>query len=312
MRPEELAAIDLNLLVVLHSLLRTRSLTRTAAQLGVSQPAASRALARLRVAFGDRLLVRGGRGMVPTVRAEELSEPLAEAMAKLGSVLDKPRFDPTVSSRLFRIATTDYGAVAVLPSFMAKFTREAPGAGIEVVSFSRDVFKALSGGEVDLLLYSDAPVPVSLHARELFRETFVSLVRRGHPLLDRPSMEEISLEAFAALPHILVSVFGGPTGPVDQALARHGLRRRVALWVPYFATAAFVAAETDLVVTLPARIAARLAGHAGLARLRTPAIVDPFGYRLLWHERSHRDPGAHWLRALMVESARAGDAIAAG
>ena len=305
MRPENLARIDLNLLVVLHSLLRTRSVTKTAAALGISQPAASRALSNLRVVFEDRLLVRGAGAMVPTLRAEELAQPVSALLSQMEALVAAPTFDPASTDRLFRIATTDYGALAVLPAFMERVAREAPRAVVEIVPFSREVFNSLGNGHVDVLLYSDAPVPGSFRARELFSETFVSLVRRDHPLLNDGGGSEVTLEAFASWPHILVSVFGGLTGPVDQALAECGLKRRIALWVPYFATAAFVSATTDLIVTLPRRIADGVAQQAGLAPLQTPEFVSGYSYRLLWHERSHTDPGAAWLRRLVVESTRA-------
>jgi len=146
MRPENLAHTDLNLLVVLHSLLQTRSLTKTAATLGISQPAASRALAKLRVVFGDRLLVRGAGAMVPTQRAEDLAQPLSALLSQIEALIAAPIFDPASTDRLFRIATTDYGALAVLPGLMERFTREAPRAAVEIVQFSQEVFRSLADG----------------------------------------------------------------------------------------------------------------------------------------------------------------------
>ncbi len=300
----DFARIDLNLLVVLQALLETRSVTRAAARLGMSQPAVSRALAKLRRLFDDKLMVKGARGMMPTVRAEALSEPLAKLLANVEDFFVKPQFDPAASDRVFRVATTDYGALAVLPDLVPGFTREAPGAGLDVIPFSRDVFRALADGQLDMLFYSDRPVPGSFRMRELFRETFVSLVRRGHPLLDGLRDEEVSLETFTAWSHVLVSIFGGPAGPVDEALAARGLMRRIALRVPYFATAAVVTAASDLIVTMPARVARQLAPHLGLVEIKTPALAGPYGYRLLWHERTHGDPGAAWLRRLIVERLR--------
>ena len=306
MRSTDLAKVDLNLLVVLHTLLETRSVTRTAERLGSSQPAVSRSLAKLRNFFGDSLMVKGASGMMPTLRAEAMVEPLANLLGNVETFLLKPKFDPAATDRVFRIATTDYGALAILPNIAARLAGEAPNAAIEIVSFSRDVFRTLAEGQIDFVLYSDNPVSGSFRMRELFRESFVSLVRSGHPLLDqiRKGKDVLPLKVFTAWPHILVSVFGGQGGPIDTALAEQGLKRHVALRVPYFATAAVITAASDFLATMPSRAAYQLAPRLGLVILKPPPLVKPYGYRLLWHERSHGDPGAVWLRRLVVESVR--------
>lgn len=306
MREKELARIDLNLLVVLAALLETRSVTRAAERLGSSQPAVSRSLARLRDLFGDRLMVKGANGMMPTLRAEAMMEPLANLLGNVEGFLARPEFEPAATDRVFRIATTDYGALAVLPAMLARFAREAPHAAIEIAAFSRDVFRTLAEGKIDFVLYSDNPVPGSFRTRELFRERFVTLVRRGHPLLRqlRAGHDVLPLKLFTAWPHILVSVFGGTGGPIDTALAGQGLKRHVALQVPYFATAAVMTAASDFLVTMPSRAALQLAPRLDLVVLRTPPLVKPYGYRLLWHERSHDDPGAAWLRRMIFESVK--------
>jgi DNA-binding transcriptional LysR family regulator len=309
MRSVDLAKVDLNLLVVLHALLETSSVTRAAERLGSSQPAISRALAKLRRLFGDRLMVKAASGMMPTLRAEAMREPLANLLGGVETFLVKPKFDPSVTNRIFRVATTDYGALAILPNIAAQFAREAPNAAIEVVGFSREVFRTLADGQVDFVLYSDNPVSGSFRARELFRESFVTLVRHGHPLLKqmRGAKGVLPLKVFTAWPHIVVSIFGGQGGPIDAALAEQGQKRHVALRVPYFATAAVIAAASDFLVTMPSRAARQLAPRLGLAILKPPAQVTPYGYRLLWHERSHDDPGAVWLRRLVIDAVRSAE-----
>lgn len=300
MHSPDLAKVDLNLLVVLATLLETRSVTKTAERLGSSQPAVSRALAKLRELLGDTLLVKGARGMTPTARAEALVDPLARLLAGVEDFLVRPSFDPAATDRLFRVASTDYGALAVLPAVMERFSREAPRGAIEVAPVSRDVFRALADGQVDLMLYADGQVPGSFRAMTLFEESFVSLVRTGHPLLRSAGADGmVSVEAFAAWPQVMVSVFGGTTGPVDTALGTLGLKRHVALCVPYFATAAVIVSTSDLVVTMPSRIAQRFAPPLGLLEVAMPTLVSGYGYRLLWHERSHGDPGVAWLRRLI-------------
>ena len=306
MRSTDLAKVDLNLLVVLRSLLETRSVTRTAERLGSSQPAVSRSLAKLRHLLDDRLMVKSASGMMPTLRAEAMMEPLASLLGSVETFLLKPEFEPAGTDRVFRIATTDYGALAILPNIAAQIAREAPNASTQIVSFSRDVFRTLAEGQIDLVLYSDNPVPGSFRMRELFRESFVSMVRQGHPLLDqiRGGKDVLPLKIFTAWPHILVSIFGGKGGPIDTALTERGLKRHVAMQVPYFATAAVITAASDLLVTMPSRAAHQLAPRLGLVILKGPPLVKPWGYRLLWHERSHGDPGAVWLRRLVIEGVR--------
>jgi DNA-binding transcriptional LysR family regulator len=309
MHLSDLGKVDLNLLLVLHMLIETRSVTKAAQRLGTSQPAVSRSLAKLRVIFNDRLMVKDAQGMMPTRRAEAMSEPLAKLLGGIEEFLLEPKFDPAASDRVFRIATTDYGALAVLPSLAPRLARDAPKAGIEITPVSQDVFRLLTDGQVDVLFYSDNPVPGSFRMRELFQERFVSLVRGEHPLLKGPGhiQGQVSLEAFAAWSHVLVTIFGGPTGPVDRGLAEHGLKRRVAVWVPYFATGAAIAAGSDLIVTMPSRVARRLAQPLGLVELKTVPLVEPWGYRMLWHERTHGDLGAAWFRQLILDSVREGE-----
>lgn len=304
MRESELRRIDLNLLVVLRVLLDVGSVTRAAERLHMSQPAVSRALAKLRTQLGDKLMVKAAGGMMPTRRAEALSEPLSDLLRQLGNFVEPAAFDPATTRRVFRIAATDYGAIAVLPGLMRAFGERAPLAGIEVLPFSPAVFGLLGSGEVDIVLYSDDPVPGALRSKHLFDETYTCLLRAGHPLLANAATPEgtLTLEAFLACPHGLVSLFGGRRGEVDEALAALGRRRQVSLWLPYFAAAGLVCASSDTIVTLPSRVAAALAAGGHLRCIAPPVDVPGFGYRMLWHERDHDDPGAVWLRALLGAS----------
>lgn len=311
MREVDIRRIDLNLLVVLRVLLDTGSVTRTAERLHMSQPAVSRALAKLRLQLGDKLLVRVAGGMTPTLRAQSLSAPLAALLHQLEEFVAPAVFNPATTRRVFRVATTDYGAVAVLPSLMQAFAQLAPLAGIEVIPFSDAVFELLNAGQVDFILYSDDPVAGTLRTRPLFRETYSCLLRAGHPLLvnrDARADQALSLQEFTAWPHALVSIFGGRTGEVDDALAACLQKRHIALWLPYFATAGLVSAASDLIVTLPTRVATALAATNGLRLLKPPLALSGFGYRMLWHERSHEDPGCVWLRDLVAATANHQDA----
>lgn len=299
-----LRRLDLNLLLVLAAVLETRNVTLAAAQLNMSQPSVSRALARLRDVFADELFVKGARGVIATPRALLLQKPLANLLALMESVIDTPAFDPTTTSRVFVIATTDYGALALLPQLSARLGRLAPNAGIDIRPFSPDAFRRLGEGDIDLVLYSDDAIPAGLHAEKLFDETYTSLVRANHPLLLHTRSKEISLDQFLAHPHVLVNVLGGRTGSVDEVLARLGHRRHIALWLPYFATAALVIARRDFILTLPDRAVQQLAGAMNLVSFTPPIPLDGYGYQMVWHERAHRDDGSIWLRQEVLRAAQ--------
>ena len=299
-----LRGLDLNLLVVLHVLLETHSATAAATRLNMSQPAVSRALARLRLRFADRLLVKSARGLTPTPRGEELAGSIADLIAHIENTIDAPAFAPKVSERVFRMASSDYGALALLPQLSTRLQRDAPRLGLEISPFNKDVFQRLAAGELDLALYSDDPVPDTLRTRKLFDETYVGLARARHPALKLLAGGRMPMAPFIANPHALVTILGGRTGVVDEALRALGLRREVRLWLPYFATAGLVVSQRDLLLTAPKRVAANLARSLDLVPFKLPVELEPFGYQLIWHERSHADPGSMWLRDLVAQVSR--------
>ncbi|MEO8243244.1 MAG: LysR family transcriptional regulator [bacterium] len=291
--------LELDDLRVLQSLYETRNTTRTAERLNKSQPGVSRVLARLRRALGDPLLVRAPGGMVLTDRALALREQLSEVLTGIEGFLAPAAFDPAQARRVFRLATTDYGALAILPGLMPKLARLAPGIGLEVLPFSTDIFRHIAEGRSDLALYGDDVVPLPLRARTLFTEGYSCVIGPTHPLAGKA---EIGLDDFLAYPHALISILGGRTGVVDEALALRGLTRRISLWIPYFATAATVIDSSDLILTLPTRGAVALAASGGLHRFALPLPVPNFDYRLIWHDRSQADPAHKWLRDLISEN----------
>ncbi|MGP9810913.1 LysR family transcriptional regulator [Rhodopseudomonas sp. NSM] len=302
---DNLHRVDLNLLVVLKTLLETRSVTRTAEQTGMSQPAVSRALAKLRELFDDALLVKAGTVMRPTIRGGQLLEPVQKALAGVADVLaTRPAFDPCSTARVFRVATTDYGAAVILPRLAGLMFALAPGASVEIAPVDGQTFKSLGETNTDLALYSDNPVPAHLHSRDLFRESFACLVRAGHPLLDRSAGSRMTLDDYVAASHILVTVVGGRAGPVDTALRLLGRARHIAVRIPYFATAAQVAMSSDLVLTIPRRAAETFSNDQRLCLVEPPLELPSFGYRMVWHERVHAEPDHVWLRRLLLRAVR--------
>ena len=292
----ELDQIDLKTLRMLAALLDTASVTQSGEVVGLSQPAASRAVARLRRALGDPLLVRTSKGYTLTVRAEALKPRVADALAALGRMFEGDDFHPGTARRTFRIAATDYGSVTVLSRLAAQIAREAPGVCLDVVPFGPNTFSDLESGALDCALDADADLPPDFHYRELFRDDYACLVRRGHPCLSRKG--DI-VERIAASPQAVMMYPEGGRMLPDEVLRELGVvPTATTLRTPYFMSTPWIIAETDLVMCVPRRVAERLASVAGLQVLPLPNSPS-FSYRMIWHERVHRDLGLRWIRNLV-------------
>lgn len=306
MQPLHIEGLDLNLLVALRALLAERHVTRAAARVGLSQPAMSHALARLRTVLGDPLLVRTPNGMRPTTRAEAMTDPLERALESLSHVLATPApFAPALSTRRFRIATNDYVELVLLPSLLADVWNAAPNVDIRVTVEERHAADDLAEGRLDLAIgivqHFGMPEPrQGLRHQKIIREKFACVVREGHPLVKK----RLTLDEFVALPHALVAPRGDAGGVVDAALAALGKRRRVALEMPHFLVAPHVVRETDLVLTLAARLADRLAPLLGLRVVPPPLELPGFTMSLVWHDRQHTDPSHAWMRRAIIAAAK--------
>jgi DNA-binding transcriptional LysR family regulator len=294
------AGFDLNLLLALEALVAERSVTRAARRVGVSQPAMSNSLARLRVALGDPLLVRARIGMTPTSRALELQRDVAAALALVRRALgERAAFDPASASRVFTVAASDYVSFVLLAPLAQRLAQVAPGVALRIVPLAPDLSPSdLESGALDLTLGFFRKVPPGLRRARLFRDGFVGVVREGHPILKTPR----SATAVAALRHLRVAPQGEQRGLLDVAFERQGLRRHVALTVPHFLLALEVA-RTDLFVVLPERLAVALSRHAALRILTVPAPLPTITIEGFWHARVHEDPAHAWLRGLVAEVA---------
>jgi DNA-binding transcriptional LysR family regulator len=292
--------LDLNLLRVLDTLLAERNVTRAAARLHLSQPALSNALARLRRALDDPLLVRTPRGMVPTPRAVALAEPVHRALAGLQEALGSRSFDPAASDQIFRFAATDYVEFVVFPPLIQRLRAIGSRITLHVVPLEETVkAEALARGDVDLALGYFGRPEEQLHARALFDERFVCLVRRNHPVV----RSRLTLKQFVTLDHVLVAPRGVAHGVVDEQLERRGLARRIALAIPHFLQVPFVTAETDCIATLPERVARRFAALLPLRIFPPPLEVPGFAVSMLWHTRTQHSSAHRWLREQLVEIA---------
>jgi DNA-binding transcriptional LysR family regulator len=299
-----LASLDLNLLVVLEALIDTGSVTASAERLRLSQSATSHALARLRSALGDPLFVRGRAGLVPTDRVLAIAGPLRDALARVReAVAPAPAFEPKTSERRFLVRTGDYAELVLVPRLAARLAQVAPRVDLWLSPGEGDALDDLARGDIDVFLAPRLPQfrRADVRERKLFDERFVSVVRRGHPR----ARAGWTVAEFAALDHAFVAPSGRPGGTVDDVLTRHGLSRRVAVQLPHFLAAPFIVAETDLVLTIPARVAMTFASSLPLRMIAPPVALEGFTMSLMWHERRHHDPAHAWFRNEVAATAAA-------
>lgn len=304
MRQTNLRRVDLNLLVVLEALLEERSVTRAGVRLGMSQPAASRALARLRALFSDALLVESAGGYVLSARAEALRPALRQILGGIGSVLTANAFDPAVAEGRLRLLMTDLHATALGPPLLARLAVEAPKLDLDLVAPGPSVMQALEADEIDAAVGVFDDAPAGLRRRTLYEEGLVTLLRAGHPAVRRA----LTLERFLGLDHIVVSVTGTGLAPIDERLAAMGRSRRVKVRVPSFFSALEIAARSDLAVTLPASLARAAAGMARFVSRAPPVDTGRFALSLLWHARHQEAPRHVWLRRAIVAAAKEAEA----
>ncbi|WP_144183521.1 LysR family transcriptional regulator [Elioraea rosea] len=299
MREADLRRADLNLLVALDALLEERNVTRAAQRLGISQPAASRALGRLRALFSDALLVDGAGGYVLSARAEEVRPQLRTILGSVGELLDSRAFDPKAATGRVRLLMPDLQAAALTPGLLALLDREAPSLDLEIVAPGANPIEALEQGVADAMVGLIDEAPAGTQRRRLYDETLVTLLRANHPALAR----KLTLDRYLALDHIVVSVTGVGAAPVDEVLARMGRTRRVKLRVPNFFAAVEIAARSDLVMTLPASLARAAADMRRFVSLPPPLDLGRYSMSLVWHARQQDSPRHLWLRRAIVTAA---------
>lgn len=303
MHGTNLSALDLNLLVVLEALLDTRSTTLAARRLSLSQPAASHALSRLREVFGDPLLVRAGRRLVPTPFAESLAPRVSAALAAVRDTFEaSSRFEPRRTQRTFAIGAGDYAASVLVPRLAQQLARSAPHSDLFVKPAHESESTALDRGGIEVLLSPlGSTSGGALRSEELFRDRFVCVLRRGHPLARRG----LSLAAYCELGHVLVAPSGtSRRGAVDDALEAVGRARRVAVAVPHFLVAPLVVSRSDYVLTLAERVARSLRPELGLTIVEPPLALPGFEIAMHWHVRHDADPGHVFLRDILRRTAR--------
>lgn len=290
--------LDLNLVRVFVAIYETRSVTQAAVRLDLTQPTVSHSLARLRDAYGDRLFVRSARGLAPTARSEQLFEQLAESLSIIDASLEEQRaFDPAVSSRRFRLAMSDIGALYFAPPLLRRFQQVAPRLQVEIVQHNDGVLEDLATGRIDLAIGNLPGLAASTRSELLFRERYACLLSAEHPTISGGAM---TLPDFAAARHIMVASPSSGHSLVDGILAQQGISRNVVARVPHFTVLPQLLAQSDLVVILPSRVAALYAAQGGLKALPLPVAIPEFEVRLHWHARQDTVLSQRWLRDQLI------------
>lgn len=285
---------DLNLLRVFDALMRERKVVAAAARLGLTPPAVSNALARLRRATGDALFVRSAAGMQPTPHALALAETVGPALSALQQALAAPRaFEPAAAARRFRVAMTDIGEIVFLPRLMQALAREAPQVALQTVrNAAAATREQMAQGDVDLAVGWLPELEAGFHQRRLFEQRYVCLMAAGHPL----ARGRLTPARYRAARHLVVQAEGTGHDRMVRALRQQGVQVLVPLTVPHFVAVPWILAQTDLVATVPLKLADQVAAPLQLVRREVPVSLPPFEVNLVWHERVHGDAGHRWLR----------------
>ena len=295
----DLQDVDLNLLVVFNQLMTARHVSRAADVLGLTQPAVSNSLARLRRVFGDELFLRTSSGMVPTPFAEQLAEPIAYALAMIHSGLNQQTpFDPATVERAMTICMTDIGEIVFLPKLLQRVAAEAPGVRLSTVrNTAVNVREDMEAGKVDLAIGFIPQLKAGFFQRRLFRQRYVCLFRRSHKL----GKGKITLADFTAAQHLVVISAGTGHGRVDELMQRTGIKRVVRLTVPHFVAVGHILQTTDLVATVPERLAQHLQEPFELVYRPHPAQLPDIAINAFWHAKAHRSPANRWLRGMVFD-----------
>ncbi|RJG09144.1 LysR family transcriptional regulator [Pseudomonas cavernicola] len=290
--------VDLNLFIVFDAIYTEANLTRAGQIVGITQPAVSNALARLRETFNDPLFVRTAQGMVPTPMAQNIIGPVRNALSLLRvSVQESRTFNPLQANKTYRISMTDLTEEVILPPLFQRLRRLAPAIQIEsFLSKRRETTKELAAGRLDFAV--DAPLNTDPQVRhvKLLADRYVCAIRKGHPL----AKDKLSLDEYMSLTHIHISSRRSGLGYVDLTLGKMGIQRKIALRSQHYLMASTVMQSTDMAITVPERFARR---H-GLHYVGLPVEVPPVETHLYWHESTDQDPANRWMREQIIEIAQ--------
>ena len=303
--------VDLNLLVYLDVLLRELNVTRAAEHLGITQPAMSNGLKRLRDMFNDPLLIRSSEGMKPTERALELQPRVRQILAQTQHLLEpKQEFKAITSKRVFRIMVSDYAEATLIPPLIKHIRSEAPNIILDLLTPSDVSYQDMEQGRVDMAINRFDEIPQSFYQQLIWKDSFSCLINRNNPIVDN-----FNLKSYLAAHHIWVSKTGmgvgfginpeksGGLGWIDSALQRIGQTRKITIFTRHYQMPGLLAQNNDLVATLPTRVARMQAENPCLAMRDPPFYIPPFELKMAWSPLLHPNAAHQWLRRLIVYTA---------
>jgi len=303
--------IDLNLLIYLDVLLREQNVTKAAQQLGISQPAMSNGLKRLRELFKDPLLIRTSVGMTPTERALELEPLVRDALTNIEKfVQPKAEFDPSTSQRVFRIMASDYAEFTLLPGLVDHLRRHAPGITLDILTPSDVAFRDVEQGKVDLVINRFEDMPLSFHQNTLWRDTFSCVLGKDNPISDN-----LTLDKYLNAQHVWCSKTGMGVGVgvnpensqrlgwIDDALDRAGNKRKITVFTRHYHAAVLLCEKQDLIATMPSRCAHLLAQNSRVRILPTPFDIPQMELKIAWSPLLQHNPAHRWMRHLIQQIA---------
>lgn len=292
--------MNLNLLRSFAAIYQCGTLTDAGRQLGLSQPALSHALKQLREEFNDDLFVRDGAVYRPTRKATELAPPIIDALSALRKTVETAaEFEPASANMTLRLSVSDYSSRTILPALIKEMRKVAPGIQLVVSQISYDTIQEqLQLGEVDLAIIARPSSRRGPNEQVLLEERVVCLARKDHPKIGK----SLTLQTFTSVGHVIVNLFGKPQSWVDDKLTELGLSRQVKLVVPYFDALPEIVSNSDLIGSLPARLAEKSNGDKSLSIHPLPVDLEPIRFCMCWHPRRHADPAIRWFRALLSDT----------
>lgn len=301
MNEVNLKSVDLNLLVALDVLLEERHVTNSAMRLGLSQPAMSRTLNRLRKLFNDPLIVRAQKGYDTTPRAEELTATLKTALAQVRAIFSEAEFDPATSADKFRISTLDYSELVIFPQLMGRIRAAAPGVKLEVLQRSILSVEEIIDGAADISIgLKPSKFPKHCVAETLFEDDYVCVMHKDHKIAG----QKLTMENYLKYPHSIIHTGLTPGSYLDDALAKLGYERNIVKRSPHFVASLFAIGQSDMLQTVPRRLATPMIKAAGMIAHNLPFKIKPMVLSQMWHSRNTNNPTHKWMRGQIRASAR--------
>ena len=292
--------LDLNLLLVFNALIETKSVSKGAKLIGLSQPAMSHALNRLRLILGDDLFLRTPKGMIPTPRAESIKDTITSSLAQLeNGLFNSSKFDPQSEKRVFTITSSDCECMTFIPYLISSILKNSPGMSLDFRHPNLETFYSdLDSSKVDLALGIGLRPRNNLVIKKIFDEDYICLTRKDNPLVG----DKVTLSEYLKLEHILINPLGGRKGIVDNALEKIGVQRKIRVSIPQFSLSPWIFLNNNLIVTIPKTLGEEFLKILPVKSFDPPVEIQSLEGHMVWHKRNDNDPGHMWLRKKIIQS----------